>query len=443
MNSLYEGTTAYKEALSFLPVLLGEKDRMTYLILLQNESEIRSTGGWLTSFGIIGLEGGQIRDLKIEDIYDADGRLTAQNKEIEMPKDMVDALDWEESSFAIVNWSPDLSEVMTLAGDFTNALGYGDIDGVITIDVGFLQKLLDKWGGIELPGETEIITSANIYSKIFEMHDNFEPGSTTKSSFLTNLCDEVIHKLLSMNINEMLTLSDLLVDSLNEKHLQATFVNADAYNFFKTRNWACALDYAIYNSAPVSIDWNWGGNKANLYINKSYTLLAEIVNEDSLYFTYTVDVDNKSITNNYPEGDYVNYERIYLPENASIDTVLGFTNNSYTTYKENGFRVIAGWFNTKIQKNSTIVVKYSLKRGELDVGFPIYKNNNEITLSLDLFKQAGEKNSAYKLDIIYPTQWRVLDASTLSNLSNISSQLTSKFSFLGDTSYKVVFERPS
>ena len=443
LESLYEGTTAYKEALSFLPDLLGEKKRMTYLVLLQNESEIRSTGGWLTSYGIIGLEGGQIRELKIDDIYNADGVLKSQRVDIDMPKDMVEVLDLEGSSFSLVNWSPDLSETMSLAGDFTSALHYGEIDGVVTIDVGFLQKLLDKWGGIELPGGTEIITSANIYSKIFDMHESFEPGSTQKTTFLSDLCDEIIHKLLSMNINEMITLSDVLVDSLNEKHLQATFVNADAYNFFKTRNWACALDYAEYNSVPVSIDWNWGGNKANLYINKSYTLLAEIVNEDSLYFTYTVDVENKSTTNNYPEGDYINYERIYLPENASVDTVVGFTNNSYTTYKENGFRVVAGWFNTKIQKDSTIVVKYSLNRGDLEIGFPISKNDNEVTLSLNLFKQAGEKNSAYKLDIVYPTQWRVLDASTLSNLSNISSQLTSKFSFLGDTSYKVIFEKPN
>ena len=70
----------YKEATAFLPEVLGVNERQRYLVLLQNESEIRSTGGWLTSYGIIGVEGGQIRELFVDDIYNADGTLRVQGK---------------------------------------------------------------------------------------------------------------------------------------------------------------------------------------------------------------------------------------------------------------------------------------------------------------------------------------------------------------------------
>ncbi|HOV30078.1 MAG TPA: DUF4012 domain-containing protein, partial [Candidatus Dojkabacteria bacterium] len=162
----------YKEASTFLPTVLGKDERQRYLILLQNESEIRATGGWPTSYGVLGIEGGQIREIFVDDIYNADGTLKIQGKTYTPPESMAKALNLTKWSFSLANWYPDLSDTHDSLEKFTKDLGIGSkIDGVITIDIAFLQKLLDKWGGIQVPGEDEIITSQNIYPKIFEMHE--------------------------------------------------------------------------------------------------------------------------------------------------------------------------------------------------------------------------------------------------------------------------------
>ena len=113
-----------------------------------------------------------------------------------------------------------------------------------------------------------------------------------------------------MNISDLMSMGSIFEDALNEKDLQATFTNTDAYNFFNDKSWAGSLD-SRYNAAPIAIDWNWGGNKANLYLNKNYNLSVNILDANTVNFDYTISVENTSKTTTYPEGDYINYQRIY------------------------------------------------------------------------------------------------------------------------------------
>jgi nucleoside-diphosphate-sugar epimerase len=440
ISQLEEGTTIFKETTSFLPELLGVDERKRYLIFLQNESEIRSTGGWLTSYGVIGIEGGQIRELFVDDIYNADGTLRIQNKKYIPPKSMINGLEVTEWSFSLVNWYPDLLDTLSESELFIKDLGKGNtLDGLITMDVSFIQKLLERWGGIEVPGENELVTSENMYSKIFKMHEEFTPGSTQKTTFLANLANEIVKKLLSMNIGELLEISDIFEDSLNEKHLQATFQNRDAYNFFSLRNWSNSLD-SRYNNAPIAIDWNWGGNKANLYLDKNYNLNVNIKDLDSIDFAYSITTENSSATDTYPEGNYINYQRIYIPAEAKVLRIAGFENNEYTIYKESGFKVIAGWFNTNIKSTETLEVSYRVERASDESNFPLDIQEQNVFLNLNLFKQPGEKKHAYRVDLSYPSTWNLENSG---NLNSISNQLSGRFELNQDLQFPIVWRVPN
>lgn len=434
-----DATTTYKESASFLPDILGVNERRRYLLLLQNESELRSTGGWITSYGIVGLEGGQIRELFVDDIYNADGTLRVMGKRYSAPSSMAEALGIRDTTFSLVNWTPDLSETRLAAETYVKDLGKGgSVDGVITMDIAFLQKLLDKWGGIEVPGEDQLITSDNIHAKVFEMHREFTPGSTQKTTFLANLANEIVKKLLSMDIQQIMGISDVLQSSLDEKHLQVAFKNSQAFNFFNSRDWAGSID-AKYNDAPVVIDWNWGGNKANQYLNKNHSLSVNIKDEDTIDFAYSVTVENTSTTDVYPEGKYVNYQRVYIPAEAQVLKIDGIQDNKYTIYKESGFKVIGGWFNVPVKGISTMEISYRLERSKLGSMFPITSQDSTSFLDLNIFKQAGEKRHSYKLDIIYPSTWVL---SNSAGLNTISNQLSGRFELNKDTEYRIVWENP-
>ena len=103
------------------------------------------------------------------------------------------------------------------------------------------------------------------------MHDEFTPGSTQKSTFLANLANETVTKILSSDYNGYKEIVSAFLESLDEKHMQAVFKDGEATKFFNDNNWDGQLD-SKYTSAPINIDWNWGGNKANLYIRKDHNL---------------------------------------------------------------------------------------------------------------------------------------------------------------------------
>ena len=433
-------TRTYKETTVFLPEILGVEERQRYLILLQNESEIRSTGGWITSYGIVGVEGGQIREFFVDDIYNADGTLRVQGKRYTPPQSMANALTIKDWTFSLVNWSPNLQEVRSASQQFVDDLDKGyEVDGVITLDIAFFQKLLTKWGGVEVPGEDELITADNIQEKVYQMHREFTPGSTQKTTFLANLANVIIEKFLTMDINQLLEMGDILTEAMNEKHLQIAMRNSQAHNFFATRNWAGTLDYK-YNDAPIVVDWNWGGNKANQYLNKNHSLSANVRGEDDIDFVYTLTVENTSTSNTYPQGDYINYQRIYIPAEAEITRIVGIKDNKYDVYKESGFKVIGGWFNIPVKDISTLEVSYKLNREKVGSNFPIVKQESALFLDLNIYKQAGERKHAYKLDVTYPSSWTLRKAEGLNTISN---QLTTRFDLNRDVEYQIVWDIPN
>lgn len=422
----------------FLPDLLGVNERKRYVILLQNDGEIRSTGGWVSSYGVLSIEGGQIRELFVDDIYNAEGTLRVKGNTYRAPVSMVRALGETPYSFSLVNWDPNLYSVMTNTEQFIYDLGKGnEIDGVITIDTVFLQKLLDKWGGIEVPGESEMITSSNLYSKIFEMHDEFTPGSSRKATFLASLADRAVTKILSSDFNGYRDISDVISQSLEEKHIQATFKNTIAQAYFDENNWDGNLD-SKYLSAPINIDWNWGGNKANLYIKKNHTLEVNIKDENTIDYKYQIAIENNSTSNTYPEGEYVNYVRIFMPVNTTPLSIVGIKDNKYDIYNEGGYKIIGGWFNIPVGESKTLEISYRVTNSGNDISFPIQKSDTHYNINIDVYKQPGSRKDAYNINIIYPNSWEIESSEGMTNIGN---QLNRRFELATDESFNISWKR--
>ncbi len=422
----------------FLPDTLGVNERKRYLILLQNDGEIRSTGGWISSYAVLAIEGGQIRELFVDDIYNAEGTLKVKGYNYKAPVSMIKALGNTPYTFSLVNWDPNLDNVMTNSEQFIYDLGKGnDLDGVITIDTVFLQKLLEKWGGIEVPGESELITGDNLYSKIFEMHTDFTPGSTRKSTFLANLANESVTKILSSNFSEYKEIGDVITESLSEKHIQVTFKNTLAKAFVDQEQWDGNLD-SKYATAPINIDWNWGGNKANMYIRKNHTLEINVKDENTIDYKYQIAIQNDSKENKYPQGDYINYVRIYIPSNSTVLGITGLVDNKYDIYNEGGFKVVGGWFNVGIEENKTLEISYRLSNQDMYNEFPLKDTDTHYNMDIDIYKQPGSKKDAYNLTVLYPESWDIEKSDTL---SNIGSQLNKRFELATDESYKISWQK--
>ncbi|MCL4415910.1 MAG: DUF4012 domain-containing protein, partial [Actinobacteria bacterium] len=64
-----------KEALKLAPQALGVGSSKNYLLLFQNDKEIRATGGFMTAFATLTLNNGQVQSTTSDDIYRLDEKL--------------------------------------------------------------------------------------------------------------------------------------------------------------------------------------------------------------------------------------------------------------------------------------------------------------------------------------------------------------------------------
>ena len=438
VSQISETVKPIEKISEFLPDLLGLNQRRRYIILLQDNGEIRSTGGWLSDYAIIAIENGQIRELFVDDIYNAQAVLKLKGTVYRTPSSMLKALSGASFSFPLVNWDPNLENVLLSSEQFVYDLGKGNsLDGIITLDTVFIQRLLDKWDGIEVPGETELINSENFYQRVFKEHSNSLVSDPRPSVFLTDFFNTIITKIFSNKIMDNKDVYEVIKDSIDEKHILFAFKNSSTKSYLNENEWASNLDQK-FASAPIDIDWNWGGNKANLYIKKNHTLNIQIKDEKTIDYTYQITVENNSTKQEFPQGEYKNYIRIYLPYNAEVTALRGLTDSNYNIYLEDGYKVVAGWFNIPIQQTLTLELRYRLSKTNDSAYFPLLKTDTNYQTDIYIFKQPGSRNDSYSLSLSYPLEWVVENSEGLTRIEN---NVNRRFELSSDQHFYISWQR--
>jgi nucleoside-diphosphate-sugar epimerase len=437
VNQIDSTVKPLEKASEFLPDLLGVDERKRYLILLQDNGEIRSSGGWISNYAVIAIENGQIYEIFIDDIYNAQALLALKGFKYRDPNSMTRALQGVTYSFPLVNWDPNLENVLLSSEQFIYDLGKGDqLDGIIALDTVFLQRLLDAWEGVEVAAESDLITSENLYSNIAEDSTSQSPTEIRRSSFLTDLFNSVLTKIFSTKLTDNAKVYEVISKSINEKNIIFNFKNSSANTYLSSNGWVSNLE-PKYQSAPIDIDWNWGNNKANLYIKKNHILSINIKDENTIDYSYQITVQNDSKNREKLEGDYINYIRVYIPIKAELTNIRGIVDNKYNIYNENGYQVVAGWFNTPIQDTATIDIRYRVKNADSSF-FPIEKTDTHYNMLLDIYKQPGSRMESYSLSIAYPQEWTLENSRGLTRIENTANR---RFELSSDQHFSISWVR--
>jgi len=121
---------------------------------------------------------------------------------------------------------------------------------------------------------------------------------------------------------------------------------------------------------------------------------------------YSLTLRNNSVSENYPQGEYENYLRLYLPQNAEVSRVTGFSKNNYSTSYKKGFKILEGWFNIPTSTTRELGVSYHLK----DASDILVVERDEVFLQSTIFKQPGtSKEDSLRIDITYPENWAIVE----------------------------------
>lgn len=418
-------------AVDVLPSLFGFVENKKYLILFQNNMELRPGGGFIGSYGLVSLKQGKITDFTIRDVYDADGQLKGH---VEPPYGLRKYMGAKHWFLRDSNFDVDFSRSATASAFFLREETGEEVDGIIGIDLSFIQKLLRVLGPISLPDYNETVTSDNFFEKT-ESHveKNFFPGSTQKKDFLQALFSQIQKKLTTDKKLPYLGLLEALDEALAQKHLLLAFQDARIQQLFQVQRGASTLwdprsvkENAIQDFIGL-VDANIGGNKVNYFIKRKVSSVVSIkkdgVVEESIVISYKNTSDGT-----WPGGEYKNYLRIILPQGALLTNikldgadqkiVYAETNpivyESKTFKKPQGLEVEKGGENEKtiygflvtvpISSSKTIQIIYTLP-------YTISSQRPDFSYSLFFFKQPGIDEEPFQTTILYPGTYKVISSS--------------------------------
>ena len=314
--------------LSELPSILGKGKKQTYLILFQNNMELRPTGGFIGSYAVSTFDGGRMSELNINDVYSADGQLRGHVDPPDAIKNYLGEANWWLRDS---NWDPDFPTSAKRAEWFLDKEVDTQVDGVISIDLSLVRDLLKYTGSIFLPDYNLDITSENLYERTqAEVLDNFFPGSRKKASFLTALSRNLLTELGKISGRSRFYTLKAIFDNLEKRHVQVFLHNDVGQNAISLLGWSgevgspdcgdgCYLDLV----APVEA--NVGVNKANYFVKRSVSLNVNYAN-GVVERALTLNLKNSANTALGASGKYKAYIRVLVPadsEVVSVRSILG------------------------------------------------------------------------------------------------------------------------
>lgn len=414
------------------PEILGFNKPKTYMVLLQNNMELRPTGGFIGSYGILKLDSGRVKDFKIYDVYDADGQLKTHVEPPFAVRRYLPSVNWylRDSNFDI-----DFSKSAAASAVFLNSEMNQAVDGVMAVDLSFVKSILSATGPVKVLDYNETVNADNLLRVVTaHVEDNFFPGSTQKKDFLNAL-----YKSLQAKLNEdknlaYTSLIKSLSDSIFEKHILFAFNNVALQSVFSVNGWGSTLLDTRKKSETIFNDYfgineaNLGANKVNYYISRSVSQNIIINDKGQVTQKIQISFKNNAPTSLGKKGFYKSYLRLLTPAATKLvglkinDTVQNITPaiTNPIKYEAKNFIPPVGFeVDQQNEEGKTIfgflnsVEASSLKKIELtfDMSDKINLLKPEFIYDLKLYKQPGIDNFPYVLSVSFPETFRLVNAS--------------------------------
>jgi hypothetical protein len=269
------GAFPMEDALTMIriaPTLLGggKAGPQTYLILMQNEDELRPTGGYLTAAGSAVVMDGKLISINIEsselvDDFDKPYPIS--------PWQFEEFMNIEMLLFRDSNWFTDFPTAASWAEYFYSYSRTSSADGVIAINMHMILRLLETVGPVHVKNVSYPITEANALDYLRSAEETRPEGVTGKwdrKKFISELATPLLEKILGARGQAWTKLMPVMIELLDEKHILLQFDNEEAAAFLERRNWDGSVRIPRNSDFLMTVDTNMGYNKSNAVMEMSF-----------------------------------------------------------------------------------------------------------------------------------------------------------------------------
>lgn len=390
-----------------------------YLIVFQNNTELRATGGFIGSFALVDFANGKIRNMEIPGggPYDLAGSLRETVASPE-PLHIVNPI-WQ---FQDANWFPDFPTSAKKLMWFYEKSGGPTVDGVIAVNESVAEKLMQLTGPISMPEYGKVITSENFLEETQKAVEiEFDKKQNTPKKFLSDLIPKMIAQLQEQSSGDMVPLIHILSQAVHTRDIQLYFRSSLDEELFQ-RFGATGEIRATNGDYLMIVDTNVGAGKSDGVIEESVSHTLDMQNDGALIVHLQIQRSHHGDKMNPFTGiRNIDYMRVYVPYGSTVLSTGGFQEMDASLFKDSpmeyhldtdlknierderrdiakkiathtefGKTVITGWVVTDVGESRTVEITYRLPFTVEDIMRDGY--------SLLLQRQSGSRIQRYSLD---------------------------------------------
>lgn len=404
-----------------LKEVLGLNRDKRYLLVFQNNAEMRGSGGFLGSYALVDIRDGQIRNLEVPGggSYDTEGGMKV-NVVAPEPLWLVSPL-WH---FWDANWWPDWPTTAKNLMWFYEKSDGPSVDGAIGVTPTVVERLLEITGPIDLTAEYGLIIDKNNFwetvQKITERenltktHPEAIAGLPATSTVIKSdlpleqgldinsenkpkkIIGDLLAKILEilpqkLNKENLVKIITIWEENMSEKQILFYFNDPTLQSEFAGRNWAGEVRPTDRDYLMV-VNTNIAGQKSDRLMSEKIDLTSEAGTNGGLINTVTITRTHNGLKNEALTGvRNVDWLRVYVPLDSELISASGFVapeaeylqdkpeadwiktpllaaemaaaTDSATgvkIYTENNKTVFANWLMVDPGQTATVVIKYRL-----------------------------------------------------------------------------------
>lgn len=435
LPSVIDGITTFIDHRHIIADLLGANGPRKYLFLFQNNHEMRATGGFIGSYGLLDIADGRVRTFFIDGIFNPDGQLTDRIVPPQPIQKISTAWSMHDS-----NWFPDFPTSAEKAMLFYEKTGGASVDGVVAITPAIMEKLLAITGPVSLPHYNVTLTAENFMEHVQqEVEVDYDKAENQPKKILSDLAPIVIERLFAAKDPATLArVADVFAEGFAEKQIMAYLRDQDAQRLLAHHGWAGEIIQTDGDYLSV-VNTNINGYKTDGVVDEEITHSAAVQDDGSIVDTVTITRTHTGGATGKEWWDKVNadYMRVYVPQGAQLLSVegqtreftdppldydaLGFERDSDVVreesqmiidersgtriYTEKGKTVFANWVYVSPQETATITYTYRLP---FMMAFTRDDTTSFAPYSVVYQKQSGSRGSALRSTVRLPQGHRIV-----------------------------------
>lgn len=311
------------DMVSLLAAILGQESKQRVLFLFQNNEEMRATGGFWGSYGVMEIDEGKIKTVDVGQggTYDLDGWL--EEKVVPPAPLLLVAGVW---GLRDANWFPDFpTSAQKAIWFYEHGTNRGSVDGVVAFTPEVVKAFLEITGPLAIP-ESGVTVSADTLVDVIEREKekSLQESYMAPKDILRELTPILLEKVFASSSEEIPAILEVFDAAVREKHLLFYFQNAAIESRILERGWGGEVKQSRYDFLSV-IHSNITGGKTDGMIDESVTLDVNVQPDGSVVNTLEVTRTHRGAADDPVRGvKNIEYVRVYVPEGSTLLSADGF-----------------------------------------------------------------------------------------------------------------------